>query len=114
MTEVAESAVPSDSTLERTVPLPEATRTSVMERVRRTLAREAERVVDEDGITAYFPDGRLNLRPAGTAPECRVSAHGSSPERAAALVDRGTSLVRDLVQALGSADDLGDLWCDVA
>jgi phosphomannomutase len=114
MTEAAERAGPSDSTVERTVPLPEATRSPVMERVRRTFAREAERVVEDEGITAHFPDGWLAVRPLKGEAACNVSAWSSTPERAAVLLERGTTLVHDLVQALGSADDLGDLWCDVA
>ena len=114
MAEAVERTGPSDAMVERTVPLPEATRSSVIERVRRTLAREAVRVVEDEGITAYFPDGWLAVRPLKGEASCTVSAGSQSPERSAELVERGTTLVHDLVQAFGSADDLGDLWCDVA
>jgi len=114
MSETVEGTGPTDSTTQRAVPLPDATRSSVMERVRRTLAREAVRVVEDEGVTAYFPDGWLTIRPLQGEAVCDVSAGSPTAERATALVERGTTLVRDLVLAFGSADDLGDLWCDVA
>jgi phosphomannomutase len=95
----------------RTVALPIETRTSVLDRVRRTLLQEAERVDAADGIEAFYSDGVLRFEANGSEPVCEIRVQSSSPERAEALLDRATTLVSDLVRALGTGDSAGDMWC---
>jgi hypothetical protein len=106
---------PMSATLEghraRTVPLPLETRASVLDRVRRTLAQEAERVETADGVEAYYSDGVVRFRAMGTDPVCSITAESSSENRAETLLERSATLVNDLVRALASGDSAGDLWC---
>ena len=95
----------------RTVALPLETRVWVLDRVRRTLVQEAERVDSTEGVEAYYPDGVIRFRAAGEEPVCQILAESSSPARAEALLDRGATLVGDLVRALGTGDSAGDMWC---
>lgn len=89
------------------VPLPRNDREWVLEQCRRELEGEAERLITLDGVKAYYPDGWLIVRPSGTEPICRIYAEGSTPDRAKALTDHGTTIVNRLVgehQRLGCAD----------
>jgi phosphomannomutase len=95
----------------RTVGLPLETRTSVLDRLRRTLVQEATRVEGTDGVDAFYPDGVIRIRATGPEPVCEVLVESSSTARADALLDRAATLVSDLVRALGTGDSAGDMWC---
>ncbi|MFZ1023910.1 MAG: hypothetical protein WAN87_07230 [Thermoplasmata archaeon] len=95
----------------RTVALPLETRAPVLDRVRRTLIQEAERVESTNGVEAFYSDGVIRIRAAGAEPACQILVESSSPTRADALLDRAVTLVSDLVRALGTGDSAGDMWC---
>ena len=106
--------LPTEATVSREVPLPLESRTSVMQRVQRTLAGEAKRVVDADAVKAFYDDGWVLVGPAGSEPSCRITAGSRSEERARELLERGAKLVSDLVSAFTYDGGGGDLWCDPA
>lgn len=85
-----------------------------MQRVQRTLAGEAKRVVDADAVKAFYDDGWVLVGPAGSEPSCRITAGSRSEERARELLERGAKLVSDLVSAFTYDGGGGDLWCDPA
>jgi phosphomannomutase / phosphoglucomutase len=84
--------------------LPRRFREAVVERVREALAPDAVRLVDLDGVKAYYPDGWLLVRPSGTEPICRVYAEGHDAARARERMEQGVRLVRRTVQALAAED----------
>lgn len=98
----------------REVPLPFESTPPVMDRVRRTLAHEARRLVDLEGVKALYDDGWLLVRPVGDEPRCRIDAESPSGARAAELLERGATLVSDLARAFAYDGGSGDLWCDPA
>ncbi len=106
--------LPTETTVSREIPLPLESRTSVMQRVVRTLASEATRVLDAEGVKAFYDDGWVVVRPVGTEPACRITAGSRSEERARQLLERGVTLVGDLVSAFTYDGGSGDLWCDPA
>jgi phosphomannomutase/phosphoglucomutase len=76
------------------LPVPDASKAELMERVHARLASEVDRLVTIDGQKAYYDDGWLLVRPSGTEPICRVYAEGRTPARAKELMDHGVEMVR--------------------
>jgi hypothetical protein len=95
----------------RSIALPLETRVPVLDRVRRTLAQEALRVESSPAVVAVYSDGLVRFEASGPEPTCFIQAEGVTDARADFLLDRGVTLVSDLVRALGSGDSPGDMWC---
>ena len=106
--------LPTDATVSREVPLPLESRSSVMQRLQRTLAVGATRVLDAEGVQAFYDDGWVLVRPDGPRPACRITAGSRSDERASDLLERTAKVVSDLVSAFTYDGGSGDLWCDPA
>lgn len=90
-------SLPKFHVVKRNVPLPAPSKAPVLERVRSTLASEAERLVTIDGVKAFYPDGWILVRPSGTEPVCRVYAESRDADRARAMCERAVGLVGTFV-----------------
>ena len=76
------------------VPLARQLRLPVVERVRRALSEETDRLVTLDGVKAFYPDGWLLVRPSGTEPICRVYAEAHDAADAKLRMEHGVDLVQ--------------------
>lgn len=87
-------SVPRYTLVREKVPCPVGSRDPVMEYVRATLSKGAERVVTLDGVKAFRDGGWILLRPSGTEPLLRIFAESKDPARARALADECLAAVR--------------------
>jgi phosphomannomutase len=57
-----------------------------------------ERLIDIDGVRAFFDDGWFMVRASGTEPKFRVFSESKDEERAGALNEKGLELLRECME----------------
>jgi phosphomannomutase/phosphoglucomutase len=92
------SDLPKFHVVKRNVPLPAPVKVAVLDRVKSTLAAEADHLVTLDGVKAFYADGWILVRPSGTEAICRVYAESRDPLRAKSMCERAVTLVNSYVQ----------------
>jgi phosphoglucosamine mutase len=82
------------------VPVAEADKAPVMDRVATAVRERYDDVTAVDGVRAATDDGWFLVRPSGTEPVVRVTAEADDPDRADALADDARALVADAAAAV--------------
>ncbi len=97
------ASVPRYALVREAVACPAELRAPVLDRLSKSLAEGAARVVALDGLKVYRDGGWVLLRPSGTEAIFRISAESKDAASARALADRGVAAVRAALDELRRA-----------
>jgi len=83
-----------------TVDVPEELKTRVMDRISQFMHGIAEKIVDIDGVKAYFSDGWILIRPSNTMPQIKYTAEALDSLTLKKYLDLADSLIRKSIADL--------------
>ncbi len=79
-----------------TVPVKENQKEQIMKEVNRELRAGAQKVIDIDGVKAYFDDGWVLVRQSNTMPQIKIKSEGTGYQRL-------LNMARELILRLSSS-----------
>jgi len=83
-----------------TVDVPEELKARVMDRISQFMHGMAEKIVDIDGVKAYFRDGWILIRPSNTMPQIKYTAEAVDSLTLKKYLELADSLIRKSIADL--------------